>query len=286
MTDKNDATFLGPTAHSCTWVTSKVRESFLDGLVKLCVPQLLSPVTYSKLQQHTSRLYTHYACKFRQILSMSYSPSTHRPPKKTAVKSPKTAVKSIETRSPQPLPQPIPLSKLSWVGPEARYAVHYCKEGYGYFFWPGFVFCFFIHGSLLLCFFQFLLFLLLCFSASVPFYFYFSSHVFLLLYFFLLLCFSASFLYRLFAFLFLLLYSLWFVYFFASVLVIRILLAIWVLYGSLPLLFSRLLLGCFSSFSLFFFYAVFSFLFWLLLHVMMPLHLGALYLRMRNEYHI
>jgi hypothetical protein len=110
--------------------------------------------------------------------------------------------------------------------------------------------------------------------------------VFLLLYFFLLLCFSASFLYRLFAFLFLLLYSLWFVYFFASVLVIRILLAIWVLYGSLPLLFSRLLLGCFSSFSLFFFYAVFSFLFWLLLHVMMPLHLGALYLRMRNEYHI
>ena len=167
MTDKNDATFLGPTAHSCTWVTSKVRESFLDGLVKLCVPQLLSPVTYSKLQQHTSRLYTHYACKFRQILSMSYSPSTHRPPKKTAVKSPKTAVKSIETRSPQPLPQPIPLSKLSWVGPEARYAVHYCKEGYGYFFWPGFVFCFFIHGSLLLCFFQFLLFLLLCFSAFV-----------------------------------------------------------------------------------------------------------------------
>jgi len=128
-------------------------------------------------------------------------------------------------------------------------------------------------------------FLLLCFCAFLLLLF-FPSHVFLLLYFFLLLCFSASFLYRLFAFLSLLLYSLRFVYFFASVLVIRILLAIWVLYGSLPLLFSRLLLGCFSSFSLFFFYAVFSFLFWLLLHVMMPLHLGALYLRMRNEYHI
>ena len=223
---------------------------------------------------------------------MLYSPSTHRSPKKTAVKSPKTAVKSIETRSPQPLPQPIPLSKLSWVGPEARYAVHYCKEGYGYFSF-GQVLFLFLFMVLLFCFSAFSIFyfsyfsafLLLCFCAFLLLLF-FPSHVFLLLYFFLLLCFSASFLYRLFAFLSLLLYSLRFVYFFASVLVIRILLAIWVLYGSLPLLFSRLLLGCFSSFSLFFFYAVFSFLFWLLLHVMMPLHLGALYLRMRNEYRI
>ena len=56
---------------------------------------------------------------------------------------------------------------------------------------------------------------LLCFCASVPFNFtivhvLFSSHVFLLLY-FLLLCFSASCLYCLFVFSFLLLYSLLFV---------------------------------------------------------------------------
>ena len=68
---------------------------------------------------------------------------------------------------------------------------------------------------LLLFFSASLLSLLFCFCASVPFYFYYSTfsffrHVFLLLY-FLLLCFSASCLYCLSVFSFLLLYSLLFV---------------------------------------------------------------------------
>ena len=74
------------------------------------------------------------------------------------------------------------------------------------------LFCFSLFFFFAFPFFAFHASLLFCSFASVPFYFFFfCSHAFLLLCFFLLRCFFASFLYCLFAFPFLLLYSLLFV---------------------------------------------------------------------------
>ena len=94
---------------------------------------------------------------------------------------------------------------------EMRWTIYiFCMEGYLFLFLffvlRQVLHIFWVPGSMLSCFSAFLLSLLLCFCASVPFYstilhVLFFSHVFLLLY-FLLLCFSASCLCCLFVFFF------------------------------------------------------------------------------------